>query len=126
MAVSACLCQDSLAHIHKNECKIGGGGAHNHVARVLLVTGRIDCDESASVGFEVTPRHINGNSLFALRLQPIHQQGQIYIVPLGAMDPACCSGFLELIFRNRPGITKQPAKEGRLAVIHGSANDEPQ
>ena len=42
------LRQHALARIDQDDGQIGGGGAGHHVARVLLMAGRVGDDEFAS------------------------------------------------------------------------------
>ncbi len=83
--MAARLSEHTLARIDQNNGKIGCGSACNHVARILLVARRIGNDELALGGGEVTIGDINGNALFALRLQAVGKQRQIDSLP----SPAC-------------------------------------
>ena len=61
----------------KNDGQIGGRGARRHVARVLLVAGRVRDDELSPGRGEVAIRDIDRDALFPLRAQSVGQQREI-------------------------------------------------
>ena len=52
VGVAAGLRQQALARIDQHDGEIGAGGAGRHIARILLVAGRVGDDESARCGVE--------------------------------------------------------------------------
>ena len=65
---------------------------------------------------------VDGDTLLALGLQPVHQQGEI--------EPgfAAAAGILgesgELVVRDHAGIVQQAADQGGFAVVHAAAGEE--
>ena len=79
--MAARLGKHSLARIDQDNGQIGGGSARDHIARVLLVARCVGNDEFALGRGEITIGHINGNTLFTLRLQTVGEQRQIDASP---------------------------------------------
>ena len=63
---------------------VGGRGAGDHVARVLLVARRVGDDELALVGGEEAVGDVDGDALLALGRQAVDQQREV-----DARRPAC-------------------------------------
>ena len=74
VAVPARLGQYTLARIDQDYRQVGGGRARDHVARVLLMPGRIGDNETPLRGREITIRHVDRDALLTLRAQPVGQQ----------------------------------------------------
>ncbi|MNR31480.1 hypothetical protein D3C85_1489920 [compost metagenome] len=70
--------------VDQDDGDIGGRCARHHVARVLLVAGRVGDDELARGRREIAVGHVNGDALLPLGFQPVRQQGKIDAV---ARDP---------------------------------------
>ena len=58
-----------LRCINNNHRELRRGGAGGHVARVLLMAGRVDDDEPAPPGGEKTVSDADGDALLALGLR---------------------------------------------------------
>ena len=87
--VTAGLALDAVAGVDQEDGDIGMGGAGRHVARVLLVPGRVDDDEAAVRRLEITPGDVDGDALLALGLEPVEEEAEID--PL-AVDAATMRG----------------------------------
>ena len=120
------LRQNTEPRIHQQHRDISGGGAGGHVARVLFVAGRVGDNEGTFFGGEETIRDIDGDALFALRLQPVHQQREIDIIAVGAVLAAVAFQGGHLIVEQLLAVIQQPPDQGGFAVIHAAAGQEPQ
>ena len=80
--MAARLRQYAVARVDQNDGEIGSGCAGRHVARVLLMAGRIGDDEFAFGRGEVAVRDVDGDALFAFGAQAIGKQRQIDTPPL--------------------------------------------
>ncbi len=120
------LRQYALPRIDENDRDIGGRGARRHVAGILLVAGRVGDDERTPVGLEIAIGDIDGDALFALGGEPIHQQREIEIGALRAEFFRIAVERLQLIVGDHAGIVKQAPDQSRFAVIDGAAGDEAQ
>ena len=120
------LRDDALARIDQDHRKVRSRRARCHVAGVLLMAGRVGGDEAALVGGEITVGDVDSDALFALRLQPVHQQRQIDLVALGAEFPAFGFRRRELILEYGFRLVEQAAKQGRFSVIDRTAGQKTQ
>ena len=84
VAVPAGLGQHALAGIDQDHRQIGGRGAGDHVAGVLLVAGRVGDDELAPLGGEEAVGDVDGDALLALGGQAVDQQREVELVALRA------------------------------------------
>lgn len=100
--MTARLLQQSLARIDQQHGKARVGRAGDHVARVLLMPGRIGQDEAAALGFEIAVGDVDGDALLALGSKPIHQQSVIDAV-LDRAEP------LRIAFQHRHHIVRDGA-----------------
>lgn len=66
-----------LGRVDQHHGGVGAGCGRHHVARVLLVAGRVANDELALFGGEVAVGHVDGDALLALGAEAIGQQGQV-------------------------------------------------
>jgi hypothetical protein len=126
VAVAPGLRQHALARIDQDHCQIGRGSASDHVARVLLVAGRIGDDEFALLGGEEAIGHVDGDALLALRGQPVDQQREVQLLALRAVLLRVGIQCGELILVDQFGFVQQPADQRALAVIDAAAGDETQ
>ena len=80
----------ALAGVDQHDRQIRGGRARDHVARVLLVPGRVGDDEPALRGGEVAVGDVDRDALLALGPQTVGQQRQVEEVvphpPAGLLD----------------------------------------
>ena len=74
------LRNDTHTCIHQNNCQVSCRAPGNHVACVLLVSRSIGNDKLTIVGREVAVCHVDGDALFALRLQAVQQKGVVNVV----------------------------------------------
>ena len=93
--VAARLLDHALARVDQHDRHLGGRGARDHVARVLLVPGRVGEDEAPPRGREVAVRDVDRDALLALGAQAVGQQRQVEVpLPLRACDTsAMCSSW---------------------------------
>jgi hypothetical protein len=115
-----------LLRIDEDDRQLGRARTGGHVARVLLVAGRVGDDELALRGAEEAPGHVDGDALLALGRQAVDQQRQIG--PRALRAPACRVAFdrLELVVEDQAAFPEQPADQRALAVVHRAAGDEAQ
>ena len=125
-AVATGLIQHSLAGVDQYDGEIAGGSAGGHVAGVLLVARGVRDDELALRGREIAVGHVNGDALLALRLQAVHQQGQVQLLACGAELLAVGLQRFELIFIDLLGVVQQATDQGALAVVHAAAGEKAQ
>ena len=82
--VTAGLGQHALAGVDQDDGHVGGGGAGDHVAGVLLVARRVGDDELAVLGREEPVGHVDGDALLALGGETVDQEGEVELAALGA------------------------------------------
>lgn len=77
VAVPARLRAHSIARIHEEHGSVRARSAGRHVARVLLVAGRVGDEEATPRGGKRAPGHVNGDALLALGGEPIQRKREI-------------------------------------------------
>ena len=120
------LLQHALARIDQQQREVGGRGAGDHVAGILLVPGRVGDDELALRRREEAIGDVDGDALLALGGEAVDQQREIDVA---ALRPDLLAVGLErrhLVVENLPRLVQQPADQRRLAVIDAAAGDEAQ
>src|SRR5690606_2403042 len=117
---------DAVAGIDEHDGEIGRGCARRHVSRVLFMAGRIGDDELALWRREEAIRDVDGDALLALSLEPIHEQCEVDLVAARAMPPRIALERSELVLEDQPGVVEQPADQGGLAIVDGTAGEEAQ
>ncbi len=124
--VPAGLRQHAFPRVDQDDGQFRGRGAGGHVARVLLVPGRVGDDEPAVRRGEEAVGHVDRDALLALGLQPVHQEREVE--PRALRAEAARVGFerAELILEHAPRLVEQAADERGLAVVHAAAGDEAQ
>ena len=75
--MAACLLNDPLACIHKNDGEVSRRGTSHHVSGVLDVPRCVGDNELALRCRKITIRYINGNALLTLGLEAVGQQRQV-------------------------------------------------
>ena len=120
------LRQDALAGVDQHDGEVGGRGAGRHVARVLLVAGRVGDDELALRRREEAIGHVDGDALLALGLQPVDQQREIDVLAGRAVLLRIALQGRQLVLEDLLGVGKQPADQRRLAVVDRAAGEEAQ
>ena len=126
VAVPARLRQHALARIDHQHGGVGGRGAGHHVARILLVAGRVGDDELALVGGEEAVGDIDRDALLALGGEAVNEQREIERFALRAVFLRIrCDGG-ELILEQHLRFIQQAANQRALAVIDAAASDEAQ
>ena len=124
--MAARLGQDALARVDHQDGDIGGRGAGCHVARILFMAGRVGNNELALVGGKETIGDINRDALFALGGEAVNEEGEVNVLALRADAFGVRLERGELVLEDHLGIVEEAADQGRLAIIHAAAGDEPQ
>ena len=125
-AVAAGLRLHATAGVDQNHRQVAGGGTGGHIAGVLLVPWAVGNDELALLGAEIAVSHVDGDALFALSLQAIHQQGQVDVLVGGVVLLRVFGNRGQVVFKNQLGIMQQAANQGGFAVIDVAAGDKAQ
>ena len=120
------LRQDALARVDQHHRKVGGRGAGRHVARILFMAGRVGDDELARRRREEAIGDVDGDALLALGLQPVDQKGEIDVLAGCAELARRVLDIGQLVLEDQLGVVEKAADQGRLAVVHRSAGEEPQ
>ena len=126
--VAVRLRADSARGVDHEDGHVAVGRGHRHVARVLLVPGRVGHEDAAAVGqVHVPVGDVDGDALLALGLEPVGQQGEVD-VPDGDGRSAAprALGVLERVDRHRVGLGQQPPDERGLAVVDRAAGHQVQ
>ena len=123
--VAAGLLDHALARVDQHDRHLGGRGAGDHVARVLLVPRRVGEDEAPPRGREVAVRDVDRDALLALGAQAVGQQRQVQ-VPVAVARVRHLGDVLELVGQDRLGVVEQPPDQRRLPVVHRAGRREPQ
>ncbi len=76
-----------------------------HIARVLLMAGRIRHDGFASAGREEAVRDVDGDTLLTLGAQAVHQQREVDGIALRAIHSGLRYEFGELVIEQ---LTRVP------------------
>jgi hypothetical protein len=120
------LRQHALAHIDQQHRGVRGRGAGHHVARILLVAGRVGDDELALRAREEAVGDVDRDPLLALGRQAVDEQREINGAALRAV--ACAVGLDrgELVVEDLLALEQQPPDQRRLAVVDAAAGDEAQ
>ena len=118
--------QDALPRIDQHDGEIGRRGAGRHVARVLLMAGRVGDDELALRRREEAIGDVDGDALLALGFQPVDQQREIDVFAVGAVLAGNRAQRGQLVLEDQLGVVKQPADQRRLAVIDRAAGQKAQ
>src|SRR4029453_12194504 len=103
---------------------IGVGRAGRHVARVLLVSRRVDDDEAAPRRLEIAPSDVDGDALLALALEPVEQEAEIDAL---AVDAAVMRGKRygrALVLGDPGGVPQHPADQRRFSVTRRAASKQ--
>ena len=124
--MAARLRQDALARVDQDDGEFGGGGAGRHVARILLMAGRIGNDEGAFVRAEIAIGDVDGDALFALRRKTVEQQREIEIGALRAELLAVALQGLQLVFEDAARVIEHAPDQRRFAVVDRAAGEETQ
>ena len=119
------LPRQALAGVDEEHGEIRGRGAGRHVARILLVAGRVGDDEGARARREEAVGDIDGDALLALRRKPVDEEREVErrrSCRAGARPLEGRDLVVEELFR----VVQQAADQGRLAVVDGAAGNEAQ
>ena len=116
---------DALARVDQHDRQIGGRGAGDHVARVLLVPGGVGDDEPPLGGREVAVGDVDRDALLALGAQAVGQQRQVEEVAAHAALAGLLD-VLQLVAEHLLGVVQQPPDQRALAVVDRARGGEAQ
>ena len=126
IAVAPGLGQHALARIDQQHGEVGGRGAGDHVAGILLVARRVGDDELALGAREEAVGDVDRDALLALGRKPVDQQREIDLLALRADALAVGLERRQLVVEDLLAVVEQPPDQGRLAVVDAAAGDEAQ
>ena len=121
--VAARLRQHALCRIDEDDGKIRERCAAGHVARVLLVAGRVSANEAAIVCCEIAIRDIDRDALLALGEEAVKQQ-RIVDRAAAAADFRVEEQRFLLVGIQELRIVEQVADQRGFSVIDAAARDE--
>ena len=122
--MAAGLGQEALARIDEQDREIGAGRAGCHVAGILLMAGRVGDDEGTFRGRNIAIGDIDRDPLFALGLEPVHEQCEVDIAAVGAMPPRIALERFKLIVEDKALLVEQAADQRRFAVVDRAASEQ--
>ena len=126
VAVAPGLGQDPLAGVDQDHGQLGGRGAGDHVARVLLVARRVGHDELAVLGREEAVGHVDGDALLALGGQAVDQEGEVELAALGADLLRVGLERGQVVLEDQLGLVEEAPDQRALAVVDRATGDEAQ
>ena len=124
VGMAAGLRQHAVTGVDQYDGEVGGGGAGGHVARILLVAGRIGDDELPLGRGEIAVGDIDGDALFPLSSEAVGQQGEVD--RSGGLVHRRFTHGGDLVLIDSLGIEQQPADQGGLAIVHTARGRKPQ
>jgi len=126
IGVAAGLGEHALARVDQDHREVGGRGAGDHVAGILLVPRGVGDDELALLGGEEAVSDVDRDPLLALGGEAVDEQSEVDLAALGA--DALAVGFQgrQLILEDHLAVVEQPPDQRRLAVVDRAAGDEAQ
>jgi hypothetical protein len=122
--VAATLAQEAVTRVHQDQREVGGRGARDHVARVVLVPRGVGDDERAPRGREIAVGDVDRDALLALGPQAVGEQGEVHVAVATALGGL--ADVLELVFEDRLGVVEQAPDQRRLAVVDRTRGGEAQ
>ncbi len=120
------LRQHPVTSVNQNHGQIRSAAASGHIARVLLVAGRVRDDEFAFGGAEVAVGNIDRDPLLTFGFQTVGQQRGVKIAAGGADRLRVRFELRQLIFVDHLAVVQQTTDQRALPVIDAAASDEPQ
>jgi hypothetical protein len=116
------LLEHAVAGVDEDDRQLARRCAGGHVARVLLVAGRVGDDELAAVGREVAVGDVDGDALLALGLQAVGQEGEVDLTGTGGADLLAVALHRgELVLVNHLGVVEQAADERALPIVDAAS-----
>ena len=104
--------------VQQNDGQLRRRSAGGHVARVLLVAGRVGQNEFALGRREIAVGDVDGDALLAFGAQAVGEQRKI--------DFAAADGRFQLIFVGAARVVQQPPDQRGLAVVDAARGGEAQ
>ena len=118
--VPAALLGQPGAGVDQQQRQVGGGGARDHVARVLRVAGAVGEDEPPPRRRERAVGDVDRDALLALGPQAVGEQREVQPVDRALLHVG------ELVGEDGLGVVQKPADERRLAVVDAAGRGQPQ
>src|SRR4051812_32122456 len=118
--VAAALLGQPRAGVDEQQREVRGGGAGDHVARVLLVAGAVGEDEAPARRRERAVGDVDRDALLALGAQAVGEQREVEPVDAALLD------VRELVGEHGLGVIEQAADQRRLAVVDAAGGGEAQ
>src|SRR5579875_271575 len=88
------------------------------------MAGSVSDDKVPPLGREMSVGDIDRDPLFALRREPIEQQGEVKLPALSSHYLRVALERLQLIREQRPCLVQQPPDQRALAIIDAPAHHE--
>ncbi len=111
-----------LGRVDEDDGGIAARGRGHHVARVLLVAGRVGDDELALARREVAVGDVDRDALLALGLEAVGEEREV--------DRLAAAGTrferIELVGEDRAAVEQEPADQRALAVVDRAGGEEAQ
>ena len=118
------LGQDTLSGINQQDGKVGGRGARDHIAGILLMARRVRDNEFAAFGFEIAISDVDGYALFAFGGQPIDQKRKVKLAATRSDRLRIGGQRRRMVVIDASGVVKQATDQGGLAIVHRAAGQE--
>ena len=126
VAVAPRLREHALARVEQDQRAVGGRGAGDHVARVLLVPRRVGDDVLPGVGREEAVGDVDRDPLLALGGEPVEEQREVELLALRPVPARVGLERRQLVLEQHLRLVEQPADQRRLPVVDRAARDEAQ
>ena len=126
VAVAPGLGEHALAGVDEDDGEVGGRGAGDHVAGVLLVARGVGDDELAPLGGEEAVGDVDGDALLALGGEAVDQEGEVELAALGADLLRVRLQRGQVVLEDQLRVVQQAADQRALAVVDAAAGDEAQ
>ena len=124
LRVPARLRAHAVARVDQQDRHVGGRGAGRHVARVLLVAGRVGEDELAPRGREVAVGDVDRDALLALGPQAVGEQREVDRA--GGAVLRRLLDRVHLVLVDRPRVVQQPPDQRALPIVDAAGRADAQ
>ncbi len=114
----------AVARVDQQDGDVGGRRAGGHVARVLLVAGRVGEDELAAGGREVAVGDVDRDALLALGAQAVGEQREVDR-PGGPVLRRLLDR-VDLVLVDRSRVVQQPPDQRALAIVDAAGRADAQ
>ena len=122
--MAARLDADAVPRVDQQDRHLGGRGAGSHVARVLLMAGRVGEDELAPRGREVAVGDVDRDPLLALGAKAVGEQREVNRPGIPVLRRLL--DRMHLVFVHRLRIVEQPSDQRALPIVHAAGGADAQ